>query len=187
MHFDPIPGAPAPVIVKAVAFDTLRQDLNVAQKLSQIGDAKFVGSLTRMVNLAERLADKREKCDKHMRGCAPAIAVLNLFSKRLEAANHKCDSKSFKACDDDSDWDDFGKEHRKDRDYGDFFREWDKDAWHKDKKTCKRFVSDEALKIISEDAQWLMKSLGGVDKDHGKGGSGKDGGHSGKDGGKGGR
>ena len=82
------------------------------------------------------------------------------LTKRLEAANRKCDSKDFKACDEDNDWNDFDKGHRKDHDYDDFFREWDQDVWHKDKKTCKRFVSDEALKIISEDALWLTKSLG---------------------------
>jgi len=159
MHFDPTPGAPAPVITKTVTFDTLGQDLQIAQKLNQLGDDKFVDSLINMVNLAEKLAGKCDK-QKKAKKCKPAIAVLNMVIKRLETANRKCDSKTSKACDEDKDWNDFGKEHRKDHDYDDFFNEWDKDGWHKHKKTCKRFVSDEAFKIIKEDAQWLIKSLG---------------------------
>jgi hypothetical protein len=140
----------------------------VAQSLKQIGDDKFVASLNRVVNLAGRLADKCNKHDKHRKSCAPAVAVLKLFVMRLETANRRCDSKNPGGCDEDRDWDDFGKEHRKDHDYDDFFREWDRDDWHKHKKTCKRFVTDEALKIIKEDAQWLIKSLGGeIDKKHG--------------------
>jgi hypothetical protein len=166
-YLDPTPGAPAPVITKIVTFDTLKQDLTVARKLNQLGDDKFVGSLTKMVDLAERLSGKCYKRGKHEKGCAPAVAVLKMFIKRLETANRKCDSKKPQACDEDKDWDDFGKEHRKDHDYDDFFREWDRDDWHKHRKTCKRFVSDEALKIIKEDAQWLIKSLGGeIDKGH---------------------
>jgi len=166
LSYSSIPGAPAPVITKTVTLDALRQDLIVAQKLTQIGDNKFVGSLTRVVNLAERLADKCAKHDRHGKKCEPAIAVLNMFVKRLEAANRKCDGKNLKACDEDKDWNDFGKEHRKDHDYDDFFKDWDKDEWHKHKKDCKRFIGDEALRIISEDAQWLIKSLGGTINEH---------------------
>lgn len=177
IYLNPTPGAPAPVITKIVTFDTLRQDLIVAQKLNQIGDDKFVGSLTRMVNLAERLADRCEKHGKHGKdkGCKPAIAVLKIFIKRLEIANRKCDSRNSQQCDEDKDWNDFEKEHRKDHDYDEFFRDWDRDDWHKNKKTCKRFVTDESLKIINEDANWLIKSLGGeTDKGHGKGDPDKD-------------
>ncbi len=102
--------------------------------------------------------------------------------KRLETANRKCDSKNPRPCDEGKDWDDFDKEHRKDHNYNDFFQDWDKDDWHKHKKQCKRFVSDEALKIIKEDAQWLIKSLGGeIDKDHGKSDSDRNNKHDGKE------
>jgi hypothetical protein len=157
----------SPVLVKNVSFQLLRQDLQTAFTLGQLGDDKFVGSLARMVNLAERLAGKCDKRDKRGKKCQSAIAVLNMVVKRLEAANRKCDSKNLKACDEDKDWNEFGREHRKDHDYDDFFKDWDKDEWHKHKKDCKRFVSDEALKIISEDAGWLIKSLGGeVENEH---------------------
>jgi len=168
INYDPTPGTPAPAITKIVAFDTLRQDLTVAQQLKQIGDDKFVRSLVKTIDLAEKLSamcDKRtHKKDKD---CEPAVVVLKLVVKRLEKASQKCDSKKPKACDEDKDWDDFDKDHRKDHDYDDFFKAWDKDEWHKHKKTCKRFVSDEALKIVSEDAGWLIKSLGGeVENEH---------------------
>jgi len=166
-EYSPVPGAPALVITKVVTFNALRQDLIVAQQLNQLGDEKFARSLAKNIDLAEKLA---KACDKRGHGknkpCRPAIAVLKLFVNRLELANRKCDSKNPHHCDEDKDWDDFGKEHRKDHDYDDFFREWDRDDWHKHKKTCKRFVTDEALKIIKDDAGWLIKSLGGeTDKD----------------------
>lgn len=160
VYLDPTRFTSVPIIIKIVTFDTMLQDLVVAQKLNQIGDDKFANSLIRMVNLAEKLA---VKCDIHKKDkkCSPAIAVLSMVIKRLEIANRKCDNKNLGTCDEDKDWNDFGKEHRKDRDYDDFFKDWDRDDWHKWKKECKRFVSDEALEIIREDAQWLIKSLGG--------------------------
>ncbi len=190
IYLDPTSGAPAPVIIKIVTFDTLRQDLQVAQKLNQLGDDKFAASLAKNIDLAEKLSgvcNKRkvhDKNDAHDREeCRPAIAVLDLFIKRLEAANRKCDSKDPKACDEENDWADFAKAHRKDHDYDDFFKAWNKDGWQKDRKAAKRFVTDEALKIIREDAQWLIKSLGGeADKAHGGGGSsGNDSGKKGGD------
>lgn len=166
IDYNPTPGTPAPVIVRVITFDVLRSDLSVARQLNQLGDDKFARSLAKNIDSAEKLAGvcatRRHGKDKP---CQPAIAVLKLFIKRLELANRKCDSKNQKACDEDNDWNDFSKEHRKDRDYDEFFKDWDQDDWHKYKKTCKRFVSDEALKIITEDAQWLIKSLGGkIDK-----------------------
>jgi len=160
MRFNPIPGAPAPGITKTVTFDVLRNDVLVAKTLNQLSDDKFIKSLSKTIDLAEKLS---VVCDKRKhnkdKGCEPAIAVLKLFIKRLEKANRKCDSKNPHACDEDNDWNDFDKEHRKDHDYDDFFKDWDKDDWQKDKKKCKRFITDEALKIIREDAQWLIKSL----------------------------
>jgi len=183
VEYNPAPDAPTLVITKIVTFDILRNDVSVAQKLNQLGDDKFADSLVKNINLAEKMSgvcDKRKR--KKDKPCQPAVAVLKLFIKRLELANRKCDSKDSKACDEDKDWDDFGKAHRKDRDYDDFFRDWDRDDWHKHKKQCKRFITDEALKIIKEDANWLIKSLGGeIAKGHGKDNSDMDNDHSGKD------
>ncbi len=166
IDYDPTPGTPGPVITKTVTFDGLRNDVPVAQKLNQLGDDTFVRSLVKNIDLAEKLS---AQCDKRRhgkdKGCAPAVSVLKLFIKRLEIANHKCDSKKPQACAEEKDWDAFGRAHRKDHDYDDFFREWDRDDWHNYKKTCKRFITDEALKIIKEDAQWLIKSLSGEVKD----------------------
>lgn len=160
IDYDPTPGTPAPVIIKTVTFDALRSDVSVARQLNQLGDEKFARSLTKNIDLAEKLASV---CDKRKHGrdkpCQHAIAVLKLFIKRLELANRKCDNPA--DCDEEREWAAFRKEHGKDHDYRDFFRDWDRDDWHKWKKKCKRFVSDEALKIIREDAQWLIKSLGG--------------------------
>jgi len=160
IDYSPIPGIPAPVITKIVTFDALRQDLTVAQKMNQLGDDKFAKSLIKNSDLAEKLSGVCDRRNTRKERCEPAIAALKLLIQRLAVANRKCDSKDAKACDEDKDLNDFGKEHRKDHDYDEFFKDWDKDGWHKDKKTCKRFVSDEALRIISEDAQWLIKSLG---------------------------
>jgi hypothetical protein len=150
----------ATIIVKTVTFDVLRNDVSVARQLNQLGDDKFIRSLAKNIDLAEKLAGV---CDKRPRAkdkpCQPAIAVLKLFIRRLELANRKCDNPA--DCDEEREWAAFRKEHGKDDDYRDFFRDWDRDDWHKWKNKCKRFVSDEALKIIKEDVQWLIKSLGG--------------------------
>jgi hypothetical protein len=182
IHLDPTPGVPAPVITKAVTFDVLRNDVTVARQLNQLGDEKFARSLIKNIDLAEKLAGV---CDKRRRGkdkpCQPAIAVLKLLIKRLELANRKCDNPA--DCDEEREWTAFRKEHGKDDDFKDFFREWDRDDWHKHKKKCRRFVTDEALKIIRDDAGWLIKSLGEKTGDeHGKPGHGwHGGGKGGKD------
>jgi hypothetical protein len=159
LHLDPTPGAPAPVITKTVTFDILRNDVVVAHKLNQIGDDKFMDSLVKNIDLAEKMSGVCDKRKSKKEKCEPAIAVLKLFIKRLELANRKCVNPA--DCDEEREWAALRKERGKDDDFKDFWREWDKDDWHKHKKNRRRFVSDEALKIISEDAQWLIKSLGG--------------------------
>jgi len=156
---DPTPGIPAPVITKTVTFDVLRNDVVVARQLNQLGDDKFVRSLTKNIDLAGKLAGVCDKRKAKKANCEPAANVLKLFVKRLELSNRKCDNPA--DCDEEREWAAFRKEHGKDADFKDFWREWDRDDWQKDKKKCKRFVSDEALKIITEDAQRLIKSLGG--------------------------
>jgi hypothetical protein len=166
IDYNPTPGTPAPVITKTVTFDALRQDLIVAQQLKQLGEDKFVKSLVKTIDLAEKLS---ARCDKRRhnedKGCEPAVAILKLFVKRLQKADQKCDSKKPQVCDEDKDWNDFSAAHRKDRDYDDFFRGWDRDDWHKWKSKSKRSVTDEALNIIKDDAGILIKSLGGEVKD----------------------
>jgi hypothetical protein len=179
IDYDPTPGTPAPVIIKTITFHAVRGDVSVALQLNQLGDEKFARSLIKTIDLAEKLsitcAKRKHNKDKV---CEPSVAVLKLFVKRLEKANQKCDSRKPKACDEDEDWDAFDREHRKDHDYDDFFRDWDRDDWHKWQKNCKRFVTDEALNIIKEDTQWLIKSLGGKtekerDDHHGNEGKGR--------------
>jgi hypothetical protein len=179
-NFDPTPGAPPPTITKIVTFQTLRDDFNVAQKLNQIGDDKFVNSLIKMVNIAEKLYNRCEnvkdkekdenKQDKHKKLCyRPVIVILELIKKRLEIVNKICDNpneckskcKVKDECDEEKAFDNFRKENIKEEGIKDFFADWDKDEWHKHKKMCKKFITDEALKIISEDIDWLIKSLDG--------------------------
>ncbi|MBU4444291.1 hypothetical protein KJ656_04300 [bacterium] len=171
IYVDPTPGAPAPTIIKEVTFQLLRDDVNVAYKLNQLGDDKFVDSLIRMINLAEKLSIKCDKPKGHGKSkghnkkdkvCKPAIAVLNMFIKRLEIASRKCDKPQ--DCDEEPAWLAFRKEHGKDKNFKDFFKEWDKDKWHKWKNKCKRFITDEALNIIRGDAEILIQDLGGKTK-----------------------
>ena len=181
MEYSPTPGAPALVITKNVTFDILRNDITVARQLNQLGDDKFARSLVKNIDLAEKLSIM---CDKRRhrkdQPCQSAVAVLKLFVKRMELANRKCDNPA--DCDEEREWTAFRKEHGRNDDYKDFFRDWDRDDWHKHKKNCKRFITDEALKIIREDMQWLIKSLGGeIDKGHGKGDSDRNNKHDGKE------
>ena len=171
IHLDPALGAPALVITKPVTFDSLRGDVSVARQLDQLGDEKFARSLAKNIDLAEKLSGVCNKRKARKDKCEPAIAVLKLFIKRLELANRKCDNPA--DCDEEREWAAFRKEYGKDDDFKDFFRDWDRDDWHKHKKQCKRFVTDEALKIIKEDTQWLIKSLGGKVED-GRGKPGRD-------------
>jgi len=176
LYLEPTPGAPAPVITKMVTFDTLRQDFTVAQKLNQIGDDKFVSSLIRMVNVAEKLYNRCQqikddsKQDKRKKlYYRPVIAILELIKKRLEMVNRICDNpneckskcKLKDECDEETTFNNFRKGNIKEDGIKEFFIDWDKDEWHKYKKHCKRFVTDEALKIISENIDWLIKSLDG--------------------------
>jgi len=172
-NYSPLPGS-AITFYKNVTFTGLRQELYTFLKLGQLGNDKFVGSLAKNIGLAEKLSGVCDKRKARKDKCEPAIAVLKLFIKRLELANRKCDNPA--DCDEEREWSAFRKEHGRDDDYKDFFRDWDRDDWHKHKKQCKRFVTDEALKIIREDAKWLMRSLGGeIDKKHDNhGGGGKD-------------
>jgi len=171
VEFDPAPGAPAPVITKNVTFAGLHNDVTVARQLNQLGDDKFASNLDKNIDLAEKLSGVCNRRKARKDKCEPAIAVLKLFIKRLELAN-RCDNPA--DCDEEREWAAFRKEHGRDGDYKDFFRDWDRDDWHKHKKQCKRFVTDEALKIIKDDVQWLIKSLGGkVEDEHGKPGNSK--------------
>jgi len=169
----------APTITKTVTFQTLRDDFNVAQKLNQIGDDKFVNSLIRMVNIAEKLYNRCQqikddsKQDKRKRLCyRPVIMILELIKKRLEIVNRICDNpneckmkcKDKDECDEEKVFENFRKGNIKEEGIKEFFSEWDKDEWHKHKKHCKKFVTDEALKIINEDIDWLIKSID-VEKD----------------------
>ncbi|MEW5950742.1 MAG: hypothetical protein AB1637_02500 [Elusimicrobiota bacterium] len=161
LSFDPTPGAPAPILKKEVNFQLLRDDINVAYKLNQIGEEKFANSLIKMINMAEKVYDRCEKTDKKAgeKKCyRPAMSVLSMFVKRLEIANKKCDKSA--ACDEEKEWNNFHNKYVKDKDLKEFFSEWEKDEWHKYKKSCKRFVSEEALDIVSSDVNWYVKGIG---------------------------
>ncbi len=170
--FDPTPGAPPPVLTKVVTFQTIKEDIEVAYKLNQIGDDKFTKSLLSMINIAEKLYNKCEKMkdkDKLKKQCyRPVVAILRMMMKRLEVINKLCDNKTeckskckvMTECDEDEVFKGFDNKYRKDIEFKDFFSEWDKDEYHKHKKTCKRYVSDEALEIIATDINWFIKGFG---------------------------
>ncbi len=178
LFLDPTPGAPPPVLTKVVTFKTLKEDIEVAYKLNQIGDEKFKDSLIRMLNIAEKYYNKCQVLNKksndkkdidEKRLCyRPVVAILRMMMRRLEVVNKLCDNKTeCKAkckvkseCDEDEIFKEFNNKYRKDTEFKDFFSEWDKDEYHKHRKTCKRYVSDEALEIITADINWLIKSFG---------------------------
>ena len=124
MQFDPTPGAPAPIIIKEVTFDVLRNDILVAQKLNQLGNDKFKDELIKIIDRAEKLSikcDKKKKDDKCGNKKASANQ-LNSLIKRMEQSLKKSSKE-------------------------------------KDKK--KKFITEEALNIIRDDAEILIKDLGG--------------------------
>ncbi|HPO95678.1 MAG TPA: hypothetical protein PLD81_06665 [Elusimicrobiales bacterium] len=178
IYLDPTPGAPPPVLTKVVTFQTLKEDIEVAYKLNQIGDEKFKDSLIRMLNIAEKYYNKcqvlnnksndKKDIDKRKLCYRPVVATVRMIMKRLEVINNLCDNKTeCKAkckvkpeCDEYEVFKGFDNKYRKDAEFKDFFSEWDKDEYHKHKKTCKRYITDEALEIITTDINWLIKSFG---------------------------
>jgi hypothetical protein len=170
LFLDPTPGAAPPVLTKVVTFQTLRDDFNVSYKLNQIGDDKFVKSLIRMVDIAEMISKRCDKLnDKAKHRCyRPVVVILRMVVKRLEVVNRLCNQperciarcKATEECDEDEALKMFESKYRKDDDLKVFFNSWDKDEWHKHKKKCKRFITDEALEIVSADINWLIKGFG---------------------------
>ncbi|MGC8729109.1 MAG: hypothetical protein ACP5SD_07565 [Elusimicrobiales bacterium] len=172
LFLDPTPGAPPPILTKVVTFQTIKEDIEVAYKLNQIGDDKFAKSLLSMINIAEKYYNRCEKMkdkDKLKKQCyRPVVAILRMMMKRLEVINKLCDNKTEckskckvkTECDEDGVFEEFYNKYRKGAEFKDFFLEWDKDEYHKHKKTCKRYVSDDALEIIATDINWLIKSFG---------------------------
>ncbi|MFA6002678.1 MAG: hypothetical protein WC881_01275 [Elusimicrobiota bacterium] len=152
IQFDPAPGG-VKSVSRIVTFTTLRDSIKSAAKLGQLGDDRFAASLTHMIGLAEKLV---RMCGRQHKpaGCMPAVAVLEMFVKRLELANRKCDRPA--DCDEERDWQAFHAKHGKDAGLRGFFESWDQDEWHRWKKTCQRFVSDEALAVLKADAQTLI-------------------------------
>jgi len=177
-YLDPTPGAPPPVLTKIVTFQTLKEDIEVAYKLNQIGDEKFKDSLIRMLNIAEKYYNKcqvlnnksndKKDIDKRKLCYRPVVATVRMMMKRLEVINKLCDNpkeckprcKTKPECDEDEVFKGFDNKYRKDAEFKDFFSEWDKDEYHKHKKTCKRYITDEALEIITTDINWLIKGFG---------------------------
>ncbi|HPO95680.1 MAG TPA: hypothetical protein PLD81_06675 [Elusimicrobiales bacterium] len=178
IYLDPTPGAPPPVLTKVVTFQALKEDIEVAYKLNQIGDEKFKDSLIRMLNIAEKYYNKcqvlnnksndKKDIDKRKICYRPVVATVRMMMKRLEVINKLCDNpkeckpkcKTKPECDEDEVFKGFDNKYRKDAEFKDFFSEWDKDEYHKHKKTCKRYITDEALEIITTDINWLIKSFG---------------------------
>ena len=132
IYLDPTPGAPAPIIIKEVTFDVLRNNALVAQKLNQLGDDKFKDELIKIIDRAEKLSIKcdNKKKDKECGNKKASVNQLNLLIKRMEQTLKK-------------------------------------DAKGKDKKN-KKFITEEAFKIIKSDVEILIKDLGGKVKSKNK-------------------
>jgi len=172
-NYDPTPGAPPPVLTKVVTFKTLKEDIEVAYKLNQIGDDKFIRSLIKMVDIAEKLSQRCEKTEykdqKIKSKCyRPVVAILRMMMKRLEVINKLCDNKTEckprckvkTECDEDEVFKGFENKYGKDNDFKDFFLEWERDEYQIHKKSCKKYLTDEALEIITTDINWLIKGFG---------------------------
>ncbi len=81
------PTSGAPVAVKsAVSFASLRQSLQAAFQADQIGDAKFVAKLDKILAEGEKALSRRGGKDKHDGGKEEAVAKLREFIKELEKA-----------------------------------------------------------------------------------------------------
>lgn len=138
----------SPVLIKNVAFGTLRQDLAIASRTHQlppgdasrfqIGDAKFVAQLDKILAGGEKALSEKSGKDEDRENKKEAVEKLREFVKKLE--------KAFKDEKDDA-RDEGDKEHAKSK---------------------KPFVSESAFKSLKGDAETLIVALGGNSGDDGR-------------------
>ncbi len=152
INYNPAPGS-AVTVIKTVTFAILRQELQAAFQLGQIGDAKFVKHLDKILAegekaLAPKPEEKREagKAQEHKQGREKpnkkkAIEKLKEFIHQLEEAARTEPQKKH------------GDGQFKKDDRGDH----DRDHEHKPE----RFVTVIALKSLTDDARTLITQLGG--------------------------
>lgn len=85
LTYSPAPGSP--VAVKSdVSFASLRQSLQAAFQAGQIGDAKFVAKLDKILAEGKKALSRRGGKDKHDGSKEDAVAKLREFIKELEKA-----------------------------------------------------------------------------------------------------
>ncbi len=138
LQFDPTSNASIRA-TKTVSFPSLRQDLQTAFQLGQIGDAKFVAKLNKILAKGEKALTKKGGKDRENK--KEAVEKLRQFIQKLE--------KAFKGEKDDTHDEDDDKDH--DNEHGEKDRE----------KSAKRFVSELAFKSLKGDAETLIVTLGG--------------------------
>jgi len=138
-EFQPTASIPPPV-TKTVTLTGLRQSIQAAFKIGQIGDAKFVAKLDKILADAEKALAKKGGKDKDRENKKEAVAKLRKFIKELEKA-----FKGEKDEDRDEDDDKDDKKH----------------AEKEHNKPAKRFVSETAFKSLKGDAEALIASLDG--------------------------
>jgi hypothetical protein len=85
LTYSPVPGSP--VTVKSdVSFASLRQSLQAAFQAGQVGDAKFVAKLDKILAEGERTLSRKGGKDEHDNGKEEAVEKLREFIKELEKA-----------------------------------------------------------------------------------------------------
>ncbi len=153
INYNPAPGS-AVTVVKTVTFAVLRQELQAAFDLHQIGDHKFVEHLDKILAqgekaLAPKPEEKREagKAQEHKQGREKpnkkkAIEKLKEFIHQLHEAAQAKPEKEREAKQ--------AQKHKR----GDHEREGEP----------KRFVTAVALKSLTDDAKTLIRDLEGEPK-----------------------
>lgn len=140
-NFEHQPAASAPsAVTKFVTLAALRQSVQAVRQANQLGDAKFVAKLDKILAEAEKALFKKGGKDNDRENKKEAVVKLLKFIKELE--------KAFKGEKDEDRDEDDDKDHEKHAD-------------KKDDKPAKRFVSEEAFKSLKSDAEILIASLGG--------------------------
>jgi len=128
-------------VVSGVTFAVLHASVRSAFSLGQIGDAKFVAQLDKILTEGEKALSEKSGKDEGRENKTEAVEKLREFIMKLE--------KVFKGAKSDSP--DDGDKSAEDRE-----------------KPLKRFVSESAFKSLKGDAETLIVTLEGKPGDGGK-------------------
>jgi hypothetical protein len=155
VDFDPAPGGKF-AVAKVVSFDTLREDLQTASQLGRVGEAGFVGHLTKLLSEGQKaLAGKDRDRDRDRENKKEAVEKLREFIRELKEAPPPSVIETLREYAQDLGRAVLPGTEKK--------HQGKEDEEHEEGR---RFVLPMALEALTGDAKALIQQLGGEPQDH---------------------